>query len=28
MARSFVPDVTLVLLRLKYNRVASGRGVG
>src|SRR6202023_2578192 len=28
MARSFVPDVILVLLRLKYNRVACGRGVG
>jgi len=28
MARSFVPDVILVLLRLKYNSVACGRGVG
>ena len=26
IARSFVPDVILVLPRLKYNRVAFGRG--
>jgi hypothetical protein len=28
MARSIVLGVILVLLRLKYNPIASGRGVG